>query len=151
LKKYYYSYNEFINDTIALSKEVNKYNPDTIVAIARGGLTIAHFIAQALNLRDVFALNSIHYEQDKKLDSIKIFNIPNLTNAKKVIIVDDIVDSGDTIKEVLTLLSKKYPKCQFKIATLFFKSTAIIKPDYAIKEAKEWIDFFWEIDPKVAP
>ena len=150
MKRYYYGYSEFLNDTITLAKELKGYNPDTIVAVARGGLTIAHFLAQSLNLRELFTLNSIHYENDKKLDTIEIFNIPNLNSAKKVVIVDDIVDSGDTLKAVVELLQSKYPNCQFKIATLFYKPTALITPDYTIKEAKEWIDFFWETDPILA-
>jgi len=147
LQKYYYGYDEFLGDVIALSKKIKKFNPDTLLAVARGGLTLGHFIAQALDTRRLFVLNSIHYNKEKKLDTLEIFNVPNLSEAKRVVIIDDIVDSGETLNGIIGLLQKKYPHCEFKLATIFYKPTAIIKADYKIKEAHEWIDFFWEVDP----
>jgi len=147
LEKYYYSYDEFLGDAIALAHKVKEFKPDTLLAVARGGLTLGHFMAQAMDTRRLFALNSIHYNKDKKLDTLEIFNIPNLDDAKRVVIVDDIVDSGETLKAVLELLKKEYPNCEFRLATIFYKPTAIIEADYTIKKAYEWIDFFWEVDP----
>ena len=147
MKKYYYGYSEFAKDAKELSKQLKNYGPDTLLAVARGGLTLGHFIAQALDTRRLFALNSIHYEKEQVLDTIEIFNIPDLSDAKKIVIIDDIVDSGVTIKEVLAKLQTIYPNCEFKIATIFYKPTAIIQADFALKEATQWIDFFWEVDP----
>jgi xanthine phosphoribosyltransferase len=126
---------------------VEEFKPDTLLAVARGGLTLGHFMAQAIDTRRLFALNSIHYNSEQKLDTLEIFNIPNLDDAKRVVVVDDIVDSGETLKGVLELLKDKYPNCEFKLATIFYKPTAIIKADYTLKRAHEWIDFFWELDP----
>ena len=147
MEKYYYSYEEFAQDAKELSTQLKAYEPDTLLAVARGGLTLGHFIAQALDTRRLFALNSIHYEKDKVLDTIEIFNIPDLSDAKKVVVIDDIVDSGVTLKEVLQRLEQMYPHCEFKLATIFYKPTAVIQADFKIKEAKQWIDFFWEVDP----
>jgi xanthine phosphoribosyltransferase len=147
LEKKYYGYSEFLGDVKELSAKVKEYNPDTLLAVARGGLTLGHFMAQALDTRRLFALNSIHYEKESKLDTIEIFNIPDLRSAKRVVLIDDIVDSGETLSEVMKVLQKAYPHCEFKLATIFYKPTAIIQADYALKEAKEWIDFFWEVDP----
>ena len=147
MQKYYYSYEEFLKDSITLTKRVKEFNPDTLLAVARGGVTLGHFMAQILDNRRLFCLNSILYEKEHKLDSIEIFNIPNLKDAKKVLIIDDIIDSGQTLKEITNILKEQYPHCEFKLATIFYKSTAKIKADFALKEAKEWIDFFWEADP----
>ena len=147
MKKYYYKYDEFLGDVIALAHKIKEYSPDTILAVARGGLTLGQFIAEAIDTRRLFTLNAIHYNKERKLDSLEIFNIPDLRSAKRVIIVDDIVDSGETLKEVVHLLKQKYPYCEFKLATIFYKPTALIEVDYTIKEAYEWIDFFWEVDP----
>ncbi len=146
MNKYYYSYKEFITDIRSLIKNIKKYNPDTLLAISRGGLTLAHFIAQGLNNRRLFSLNSIHYEGSKKLQDIKIFNIPNLDKAKKVLIIDDIIDSGETMDSIIKKLSILYPHCEFKVATIFYKKDAIFKAHFSLKEAKDWIDFFWEVD-----
>ncbi len=149
MEKYYYSYEEFLKDVKELSLQLRVYKPDTLLAVARGGLTLGHFIAQALDTRRLFSLNSIHYEKDRVLDTIEIFNIPDLNDAKRVVIIDDIVDSGVTLNEILKKLKQIYPNCEFKLATIFYKPTALIEADFKVKEATQWIDFFWEVDPIV--
>ena len=148
MEKYYYSYKQFVQDTKELINLSKDFNADVLLGIARGGLTLGHFMGEALNTRNVYTLNSIHYEGTKKLDTFEIFNIPDLSKAKKVLILDDIVDSGETMIEILKLLKSKFPHVEFKLATIFYKKTALLQPDFAVKEAKEWIDFFWEADVK---
>jgi len=143
--KKYYSYSEFREDLKSLTKIIDKPF-DTIVPIARGGFTIAHFLGEQYNIRKVYAINSIAYDNTKKLENIKIFNIPNLEESKKVLIVDDIIDSGDTLIAILEVLNKKYPNITFYTASIFYKRTAKIKPTWYIKEAHNWIDFFWTVD-----
>ena len=148
MEKLYYSYELFVKDTQVLVDKCRDYEPEILLAVARGGLTLAHLMSQALDMRNLYTLNSIHYEGDLKLDTFNIFNIPDVSHAKKVLIVDDIVDSGETIREILKVLNEKFPNVEFRLATLFYKKTAVLKPDYYIKEANQWIDFFWEIDVK---
>ena len=148
MKKLYYGYDLFINDTQILVDKSRDFKPEILLAVARGGLTLSHLMAQAFNIRDLYTLNSIHYDGEKKLDSFDVFNIPDLSWANRVLIIDDIVDSGETMKEILFILKDKFPNIEFKIATLFYKNTALIKPDFSVREANEWIDFFWEVDVK---
>ena len=142
--KYYYKFNEFLEDVNILSKDIKNYNPDCIVAIARGGLTLAHFLGEKLNKRDVFSINSIHYEGKKKLDTFIIKNIPNLSTYKKIVLVDDISDSGETLKEIIKILREKYTHIEIKTATIFYKKTSLVIPDFKLKIADKWIVFFWE-------
>ena len=146
MEKYYYGYEEFVSDAGALVHTIKDFDPDTLLAVARGGLTLGHFMAQAMDTRRLFALNSIHYDKEKKLDTLHVFNIPDLKTARRVLIVDDIIDSGETLREVLRMLSEQYPEAEFKLATIFYKPTAVIEADYTLKKAHEWIDFFWEVD-----
>ena len=142
----YYSYEEFVIDTKRLVELSKDFKADSLLAIARGGLTLGHAYAHAVDNRRLFAINSVLYEGEQKSDSCEIFNIPQLREAKKVLILDDIVDSGQTVKEVLALLQNCFPKIEFKIASLFYKPTALVQPDFCVHEAKEWIEFFWEKD-----
>jgi len=135
-----YTFDEFKVDI----KKLKLQKPDALVAIARGGLTFAHYLSQKLDIRDVFSINVISYEGNKKLKDIKIFNIPNLDKYKNILIVDDISDSGETFINVLNLLKNKYPKKNFKTISIFYKPASKYKPDIYIHTTNEWINFFWE-------
>ena len=148
MEKYYYGYEEFVKDTQVLVDKCRDYQPDILLAIARGGLTLSHLMSQAMDMRNLYTLNSIHYDGELKLNSFNIFNIPDVSHAKRVLLIDDIVDSGETMAEILKVLKEKFPSVEFKLATIFYKKTACLQPDFAVKEAKEWIDFFWEVDVK---
>jgi xanthine phosphoribosyltransferase len=140
----FYSYDEFKTDVNLLAKEIKKYEPDVILAVARGGMTLGHFLAEALEMRDLYSINSIHYEETRKLDTIDIFNIPDLTKAKRVVIVDDIIDSGETMIEIKKVLADKYPHLDLKVASIYYKEKALLRPDFSAREATEWIEFFWD-------
>jgi len=145
MNKIYYPYSEFIDDLNFLIKKIDQ-EFDAIIPIARGGLSIAHLLGEYYNIREVYAINTIGYNDTQKLDAVRVFNLPNLQSAKTVLIVDDIVDSGDTLVEVLTVLKREYPRVRFLSASIFYKPTASIEPDWWVKEAKGWIDFFWTKD-----
>lgn len=143
----HYEFKDFQKDIITLSKDIkDNFDPDAVVGIARGGLTMAHFISIALKLRSCFSLNSIHYDDTKKLDTIKLFNIPDLSGYKKVLLVDDIVDSGDTMHAIKENLSAKFPDIDIRVATMFYKDSAKFMPEFKIHKANDWIVFFWDIE-----
>ncbi len=146
MEKVYYGYDECLEDCKVLIPQLKEYNPDALVAIARGGLLLGHLLSEALDTREIYSLNSIHYDGTKKLDTFEIFNIPDLTRKHKIVLIDDIIDSGESIVEILKILEEKYPHCEFKVATVFYKTTALMQPDFSVKEAKDWIEFFWEVD-----
>lgn len=147
MMKKYYPYQEYKEDLKSLTQKIDKPF-DAILGIARGGLSMAQMLGEFYNLREVYAINTIGYEDMQKLEKVKVFNIPQLENIQRVLIVDDIVDSGDTLIEVLKVLEKEYPNTQFITASLFYKKTAMIEPNYWVKEATEWIAFFWSEDLK---
>ena len=146
-KKIYYSYEEFRIDLKLLIEKIDQ-GFDTIIPISRGGLSMGQMLGEYYNIREVYAINTIGYDDTQKLDEVRVFNVPNLQEAQRVLIVDDIVDSGDTLVEVLKVLKKQYPKVIFFTASIFYKPTAIIEPTWWVKEAQGWIEFFWSEDLK---
>jgi xanthine phosphoribosyltransferase len=147
VEKYFYTYDAFLKDIHQLVEKID-FQFDAIIGIARGGLTLAHFLGEYYNIRKVYALNTIGYNDTQKLASVEVLSLPEITNAKDVLIVEDIVDSGDTLAEVLKVLKEKYPETNFKTASLFYKKSARIVPDWAVQEAEKWIEFFWTFDMK---
>ncbi|MEA1913896.1 MAG: phosphoribosyltransferase family protein [Campylobacterota bacterium] len=146
INKVYYGYDEFVVDTKILLKQIQSYNPEALIPVARGGMALGQLLGEAMDTREVYCINSIHYEGTVKLDTCKIFNVPNLSRVSKVVIIDDIIDSGESMVDILKKLKRLYPHCEFKVATIFYKPTALIQPDFTVKEAHDWIDFFWEVD-----
>ena len=145
LRKIYYPYEEFREDLKTLTQKIDQPF-DAILGIARGGLSMAQMLGEYYELREVYAINTIGYEGTQKKDSVEVFNMPDLKSAKQVLIVDDIVDSGDTLVEVMKALDSKYPSVTFFTASVFYKKTAKITPTWHVKEPKGWIEFFWSED-----
>jgi len=145
MSKVYYPYEEYVNDLKILTQKIDQPF-DAILGIARGGLSMAQMLGEYYDLREVYIINTIGYEDRDKLHHVEVFNIPALKSAKQVLILDDIVDSGDTLVEVLAVLNTHYPQITFYTASLFYKKTAKIAPTWYVKEPKGWIDFFWSED-----
>lgn len=139
----YYGYDEFVRDLKLLIAKID-WKFDAIVAISRGGLTIAHFLGEYYKIRNVFTINAIGYEDQEKLNEVKIFNIPDLQEFRNVLVVDEIVDSGETMQKVMQKLNSFDVK--LKSAVIFVKPDAIYQPDFFVKYTNEWIDFFWTRD-----
>jgi len=147
MDKIYYPYKEFKDDLKLLTGKIDQ-SFDAILGIARGGLSMAQLLGEYYDLREVYSINTIGYEDTHKNEHVEIFNIPELKSSTKVLIVDDIVDSGDTLVEVLAVLQSRYPNVTFITASIFYKKTAKIMPTWYVKEPKGWIDFFWSVDLK---
>jgi hypoxanthine phosphoribosyltransferase len=120
------------------------YVPDAIVALLRGGVVPGRIFSDFFDiLLDFFALDVKLYDgigKRKKAPVIKAFygDIKN----KKVLVVDDIWDSGKTMEAVLYNMRGE----DITTATLFWKETAKCKPNYYADTVKEneWIIFPWE-------
>jgi len=142
----YYSYEAFKKDTNSLIKQVKDSEIDVIIGIARGGLSLAHAMAEGMEIRNVQSIRTELYDGTKKRENLSIFDTTLLRNAKRVLVVDDIADSGETLEAVMRHLEKEYTDIKFLSATLFYKKTSVYKPHFWINEATEWIEFFWEKD-----
>ena len=144
--KEYYSYDDFKRDTRELIKDVRGIAPDAIVGIARGGLTLSHAVAEGLNIREVQTIRTELYDANCKREQIELFGSCNFQNSKKVLVLDDIADSGETLQSIMHYLESEFHDIKFISATLFYKKTSAYEPHFWVNEAKNWIEFFWEKD-----
>jgi xanthine phosphoribosyltransferase len=142
----YYDYKQFCTDIQKLRMMCEPFQAETVIAVARGGMTLAHALSMALDIRNLQSIRVESYDAETQRDSVTVAGECDLTGIKRVLVVDDIVDSGQTLAVLMPLLRLHYPDCTFKTATLFTKATAVMQPDFSIHEARDWIDFFWERD-----
>ncbi|MHA2254387.1 MAG: phosphoribosyltransferase [Candidatus Kariarchaeaceae archaeon] len=124
----------------------SKYEPDIIVGVARGGWIPARLIADFYCLKVTANIKVEAYELIGETDvEAKITQDINIkVGGKKLLIVDDIADSGASLKVVLDKLKVDNP-AEIKTATLFYKPHSVIKPDHFVEQTNSWVVFPWEI------
>lgn len=142
----YYEYNRFKYDVPSLAALCAPFRPDTLIAIARGGMTLAHALSMSLDVRNLQSIRIESYDGELQRDTLTIRGECDFSLSKHVLIIDDIIDSGQTLDELLKYFRMRYPHVTFKSAALYTKPSARVQPDYSLHEATDWIDFFWERD-----
>ena len=143
--KQYYGYEDFRADTRELVGRVKSFEAEAIVSIARGGYTLSHAMAEGLDIRDVQSIRTELYDKECKRERLSLFGSCDF-NVKRVLVVDDIADSGETLAYIMGYLKEQFPEITFKSVTLFYKKSSIYEPDFWVNEANAWIEFFWEKD-----
>ena len=122
------------------------YKPDAIVGVLRGGFIVARIVADALGIEDLGAVEVKFYKGIAEHAERPIITQPLTLDVrdKKVLIVDDVVDSGRTL-EVVTEQVRLRGASTVKSAALFTKPKSIIHPDFYITMTTDWIIFPWEL------
>lgn len=115
-----------------------------VVGIERGGIPLAETLAAHYG-KPMTAIKISYYQGEVKQEA-PIVDLHGITFSPDdvVLIVDDLVDTGDTVdtfKRTLDDLCIKY-----KIAVFFEKPQSIVKPDFCAETTEEWIVFPWEME-----
>ena len=144
---------EFGDASRELAHEVlhSGFEPEVVVAIARGGLLLAGSIAYALGVKSCGALNVEFYTGvGERLDA-PIVLPPMLDEqslvGKRVLLVDDVSDSGRTLDMVMQLL--KAGGADVRSIVLYTKPGTVHEPDYTWRRTPLWITFPWSALPPV--
>ena len=139
------SWDQFHRDSRALAWRLREAGPfDSIVCITRGGLVPAAVVARELNVRTIETVCISSYHDYKSQGSLQLIKnvAPDIlaTKGKRVLIVDDLVDTGKTAKMVRELL----PEAHF--ATVYAKPMGRPQVDTFITEVSQdtWIYFPWD-------
>ena len=136
---------------LALDVVRSGYEADVVVAIARGGLLLAGGIAYALGLKSCGAVNAEFYTGvGTRLDTpvlLPPFLDAESIDGKKVLLVDDVSDSGRTLAMVVTLLEGM--GAEVRTVVLYTKPGTVHEPAYTWRRADRWITFPWSAEPPV--
>ncbi len=125
------------------------WKPDVIIAIARGGLVPAMVISDVLNVKDILVIQLEHWPAPgTTLPEVKVrHDIPNEDlSGKKILIVDDVADTGDTLKFAKEMIEKRFNNVDVKTAALHVKiGKAKFIPDYSALNVDPslWIVYPW--------
>ena len=121
------------------------YEPDIVLAIARGGLLVAGAIGYALGVKNTFTMNVEFYTGiDERLDVPMILPpVPHLVDFAdfKVLVADDVADTGATLQLVQEFCAGKV--AEVRCAVLYEKPRSAVKCEYVWRRTDRWITFPW--------
>ncbi len=143
------SWMSVIRDSEKLSYLIkhSRYRPGILVAIGRGGFVPARILCDHLLLRDMTSIKVEHWgvAKPRKKAVIK-FPLCADIKAKRVLLVDDITDTGETLRISLEYLKGFAPK-EIRTAVLVHKATSRFQPDYYVRKIIKWrwVIFPWHI------
>ena len=144
------SWDQFHRDARALAWRLSGSGPfNAIVCITRGGLVPAAIISRELGIRMIETVCIASYHDYKTQGGLKVLktiapDVSNLNDGAKILIVDDLVDTGATAKLVREML----PKAHF--ATVYAKPLGRPMVDTFVTEVSQdtWILFPWDTEPQ---
>jgi hypoxanthine phosphoribosyltransferase len=127
------------------------FDPDLILSIARGGLFLAGSLGYALAVKNLHVMNVEFYDGvGTTLDMpVMLPPVPSAVDfsAKKVLIADDVADSGQTIELVHSFIKDHVE--DVRTAVIYEKPRSLIKCDYVWKHTDLWINFPWSSEDPV--
>ena len=134
---------EYIYDLcrdVANDVKASTYEPDIVVALARGGWFAGRCLCDFLGLDDLTSLKVEHYvgTAERTGDPTIRYPMPEGSVAgKDVLIVDDIADTGGSIRRARNYIRTRDPHA-VRTATLQLLSTSEFEPDYVGERLEEW-------------
>lgn len=125
-----------------LSQEDHPF--DEIVAIARGGLTLGHLLSDYLRI-PISSITIQSYTDIQQQGQVVITaGLSKIIQDKRILLVDDIADSGKTLVRATSYLGEFHPKSITRV-TMFFKPHCSIIPEYFAKKTDKWILLPFEV------
>ena len=153
---------DLLEDSFELGIKVleSGYEPTLIIAIWRGGAPVGMAVQEVLSYcgveSDHIAIRTSSYLGVDKRGAVTVhglnYIIKKICHTDRVLIIDDVFDTGNTIKAVIEEIGKRArgntPK-DIKVAVPWFKPSrneTELTPDFYLRETAEWLVFPHELD-----
>jgi hypothetical protein len=157
----YVSWEEYHTKIEQLAAKIyqSQWEFDQILCLARGGLRIGDVLSRIYN-KPLAILSASSYggKDFQERGSLTIASNITMTTAKlgkRILLVDDLVDSGVTLDHILLWLKQhqEYEITEVRSAVLWFKACSVAKPDYYVDFLPDnpWIHQPFEKYEKLQP
>jgi hypoxanthine phosphoribosyltransferase len=127
------------------------FEPDIIVGISRGGWFPARILSDLLDNPYITSVGAAFYvglyETNRKPRLTQPITVD--VSDRRILLVDDVVDSGKSAVLIKKHLSQQGAK-DTKLLTLYYKPWSVVKPDFYGKETSDWVVFPWEVKETLA-
>jgi uncharacterized protein len=130
---------------LALRIRKSGFKADLIVGVSRGGWAPARILSDLLENTRTANIRIEFYTGLAKTSSKPIITQPisDIIAGKNALVVDDVSDTGESLKVALEHLLKM-GAASVKTVTIYYKPHSILKPDYFADSTSDWIIFPWE-------
>jgi hypoxanthine phosphoribosyltransferase len=163
MDKHFITAESLLRDSFVLARQIfdSGFRPDYIVGVWRGGAPVGIAVQEFLEFKglssDHIAIRTSSYtginQQDKQVRVHGLqYVIDNADSEHRLLIVDDVFDSGRSIRAILEELSIKCRRNlpeTIRIACPWYKPTKNITsltPDYYVHETDQWLVFPHELN-----
>jgi len=148
MKDLYVSWDEYnrLIEKLALKVWESAWNFDAILCLARGGLRVGDVMSRLFD-RPLGVLFTSSYRENAGTTQSRLIISEHLSSAAPLpggrwLLVDDLVDSGATLVEVIPLLKQRHPQVrEVRSAVIWRKGASVAEPDYYIEHlpTNPWI------------
>lgn len=159
-KHLYVSYDEYHNlvEKLAIKVFQSNWEFDTILCLARGGMRPGDILSRIFN-KPLAIMSTSSYRADAgtvqgNLDIARFITTPKGEIAGRVLLVDDLADSGHTLNAVIRLLKNNYsPITELRSAVIWTKALSVFEPDYSVEflATNPWIHQPFETYDSLSP
>lgn len=141
------SWDHYHKLTERLAKQVadSDWQFNQLICIARGGLRVGDVLSRIFELPLAILSTSSYTEKAGTVrGELMIAEQMTMASGKlgdRILLVDDLVDSGVTLEAVTRTLPQRYPIKALRTAVLWYKACSVFKPDYFVEYLPEdpWI------------
>jgi|TARA_B100001971_G_C18245308_1_gene573819 hypoxanthine phosphoribosyltransferase len=119
---------------------------DLILSLSRGGLVPGRLLSDYLDNNELYTTRVKFYSDiGKRINKPLITSLTDLDlHGKRILLVDDIADTGESLIAVLKHLEKMNPD-KISVVTLIKKPQSKFTPDFYLEEINAWVIFPWEV------
>lgn len=157
-EKLYLDAQALLDDSFRLAADIHEsgFRPSFIIAVWRGGapigLAVQEFLSAVGVQSDHIAIRTSSYQSiDQRSREVAVhglsYLIKNLTFEDRLLIVDDVFDTGHTIAAIIKQLQIKLRRNMpedVRIAVPYYKPTrnqTDLVPDYVVHETAQWLKY----------
>lgn len=124
------------------------YQPDLIIAIGRGGWIPGRVLSDMMGQFNLTSIKVEHYQETQHHQVAQVrYPLTANIDGKRVLILDDLCDSGDTFDVAVEHVRSKGHPLDIKTACLLYKQVSSFVPDFYVEKLQEWrwITFPWAV------
>jgi len=158
VEKFYISPQSLLDDSFRLGAEIvnSGFEPSFIIALWRGGAPIGiavqeYLVQNGIETNHIAVRTSSYTGIDSQAREVAIYGlnylVKKITHEDRLLIVDDVFDTGHTIEALIDHLRNKARRNtpeDIRVAVPYYKPSRNLTnrvPDYFLHETEQWLKF----------